>query len=579
MPLLLLLFAGLLLGGCQHVITKSSPVAGQQVESAGAPKLPYPQPAAGAQELDEDLLYSFLVGEIGVRSGDLEDALKYYLHAAMLGRSAYAAERATRVALHLKDYQRGLRAARRWIELAPNSITARQLGALLFLRNGQPELAQQQFEAVLRIAEALGKDGMLQVAAALSAEPDSANALHVMQALVAQQPDDAHAQYAMAVVETAHQQYGEAETSLREAIRLKPDWAQPQVLLSRVLVTLGHAQQALQQLAAVVERYPDDKLLRTSYARLLVSQEQYPKALQQFRTLVRQSPKDNELRYGYAMLATQQHQWDQARRLWQQLRGEQRYRNEATYFLAQVEESEDHRDLAIGLYRSIGSGELKVDAAIRMASLLAESGRLDGAREALKDARIADPGRAVDLYLAEAQLLQQAKAPRAQVDALYKTAIAAHPEDNDLLYNRGLYYSEIGAYKAMEADFKKVLARDPDNANALNALGYTLADTNQRLDEAYGYIRRALKLKPDNRAILDSLGWVYYRMGDFSNALKYLRSANQGEPDDEIAAHLGEVLWVSGSTDEARKVLQQALQQAPQSAQLRAVMDRFLDHQ
>jgi tetratricopeptide (TPR) repeat protein len=404
--LTLMLIAGLALTGCQRVVTKSSPPEGRQVRSTATPKLPFPKPAAGAQELDEDLLYSFLVGEIGIRSGDFEEALKYYLHAAMLGRSAYAAERATRIALHLKDYERGLRAARRWIELAPNSIVARQLGALLFLRNGQTDLAKQQFEAVLRIAESEGKDGMLQIAAALSAEPDNANALQVMQSLADERPDDARTHYAMAVVETAQQRYPEAENSLREAIRLKPDWSQPRVLLSRVLLTLGHAEQAEQQLGAAVERYPDDKALRTSYARLLVSNEQYPQALAQFRTLVDRSPKDDELRYGYAMLATQQHQWAQARQAWQKLRASARYRDEASYFLAQVEQAEGHRDLAIGLYRSVGPGELKVDAVIRLSSLLAETGRLDEAREALSQARIAEPDRAVDLYLAEAQLLQ-----------------------------------------------------------------------------------------------------------------------------------------------------------------------------
>jgi len=566
------------LAGCQGVPTRPAQPLEQAQASEPPPAraLPFEEPAAATQELDEDLVFSYLVGEIGARAGQLRIALTHYLHAAMLARDPYAAERATRIAIRLKDYEQGLRAARRWVELAPNSLAARQLSGILFLRNGQPQLAREQFQAVLLIAESLGKDGMLQVAVALNGERDRAAVLQLMRELLQQRAEDARAHYALAVVETGQQRYVEAEASLREAIRIQPEWAQPRVLLSRVLVALGRAQQGLRHLAAAVQDYPDDRLLRISYARLLVSSQQYAEALEQFRQLHERALDDVEVTYGYAMLATQQNAWEEARSLWQELRNRPKYREEATYFLAQVEELSGNPELAIGLYRSVSDEEFQVDAVMRMGSLLADRGQLAQAREAFAQARIAHPERVVDLYLAETQVLQNAGAPRETVLGLYALAIQAFPEDNDLRYNRGLYYSDIAEYALMEADFKAVLARDADNANALNALGYMLADLGQRLDEAYSYISRALKLKPDNPAILDSLGWVYYRMGDYANALKYLRRAAAGEPDDEISAHLGEVLWVSGERDEARSVWNKALEFAPESEQLRSVMDRFL---
>ena len=539
--------------------------------------LPFNEPQRPQQELDEDLVFSYLAGEIGTRAGELRTALVHYLHASMLADDPYAAERATRIALHLHDYEQGMRAAKRWVQLAPNSLSARQISGLLFLRNGELDMAREQFDAVMRIAEALDKDGMLQVAVALSNESDQEAALQVMRGLLAEHDGDARSYYAMSVIEAAQERYQEAESSLREAIALDPERPQPRVLLSRVLVALGRTEQAIRHLAAAVKDYPDSRLLRISYARLLVSEQLFSEALQQFRVLYKQAPEDVEIAYGFAMLATQQEQWDEARSLWQALRNRLKYRDEATYFLAQVEEQADNTELALGLYRSIPPGEFKVDAVIRMSGLLADIDQLAEARQALAQARIAYAERAVDLYLAEAQVMQLAQASHEDVMALYRQAVSAHPDNNVLLYNRGLYLSQVGDYTRMEADFQAVLARDPDNVDALNALGYMLAEQNTRLDEAFDYVSRALAQQPDSPAILDSMGWVYYRMGDFANALKYLRQAVAETPDGEISAHLGEVLWVSGRQDEARSVWREALREMPDSEELRAVMERFLE--
>jgi tetratricopeptide (TPR) repeat protein len=309
---------------------------------------------------------------------------------------------------------------------------------------------------------------------------------------------------------------------------------------------------------------------------LLVGEQDYDKALEQFRELYKRDSKDHEVHYAYAMLATQQNAWEEARGLWQALRANSRYKDEATYFLAQVEELSGNTELAIGLYRSVGKGDFRVDAVIRGAGLLAESGRLDQAREEMAQARITHAERAEDLYVSETQLMQNAGVAADEVLSLYETALRAHPESNDLLYNRGLYFSDLARFEEMEADFRAVLARDQDHAEALNALGYMLADRGVRLDEALTYILRAHKLRPDNAAILDSLGWAYYRKGEYATALQYLRQAIARGADDEISAHLGEVLWVSGERNEARSVWQSALEAAPESPHLRSVMERFL---
>ena len=559
--------------GCQSIKQRQELTADGQAPPTEV-ILPFPEPEPVQRELDEDLVYSYLVGEIGAHRGDLRTAQTHYMHAAILGQDAYAAERATRIALHLQDYQGGLAAARRWVELAPNDMTARQLAAVLFLRNQQPDAAAEQLDALVKIADARELDGFLQAAGALSVENDRAGAEQLMLGLHERHPDDVRSLYALAVLEAAHRRFTEAEARLRQVIDLEPDWEQPRVLLARVLVAQNRRDDALAFLEASVRRQADSTLLRTTYARMLVDAADYQGALEEFRNLSRLQPEDTELVFGYAMLATQQEQWDEARPIWQNLRGDPDRRDEASYYLAQIEEQDGNDEVAIGLFGTVQGSELKVDAVMRMAQILARTGRLAEAREVLQQARIANPGRAADLYIGETQIVQK-YGDREAALALYATALAAYPDNRDLLYNRALYVVELGDFAWMERDLRRLLEEDPDNVDALNALGYTLADRNERLDEAFVLVSRALELRPDSPAILDSMGWVLYRQGDLERAAAYLRRALQLNQDDEIAAHLGEVLWVSGERADAQAVWREALARKPDSDKIREVLERL----
>ena len=565
------LAALLLLQGCQS-IPQLKATAEAQAEPAVV--LPFPEPEPPKRELDEDLVYSYLVGEIGARRGELRLSQTHYQHAAILARDAYAAERATRIALHLKDYQAGLAAVRRWVELAPNDTTARQLAAVLFLRDKQQDDASEQLDALVKIADARKIDGFLQAAGALSVEADRAAAQQLMQGLHERHADDVRSLYALAVLEAAHRRFDESERHLHEVIRRKPDWEQPRVLLSRVMVAQSRNEEAIGFLGDSVDKYPDSILLRTTYSRQLVDAADYPRALEQFRNLHRLSPDDDEIMFGYAMLATQQEQWDEARPVWQALRGNPERRDEASYYLAQIEEQVENHDLAVGLYRTVTGSELKVDAVMRLSQILGRTGRLDKARDALQQARIANPGRAADLYIAETQVVQKHGA-REDALGLYEDALGAYPDNTDLRYNRALFVVELGDFEWMERDLRIVLEQDPDNADALNALGYTLADRNERLDEAFSLVARALKLRPDSPAIMDSMGWVLYRQGDLVQAASYLRKALDLTDDDEIAAHLGEVLWMKGLREDAQAVWSEALVHTPDSDKVRAVIERL----
>jgi tetratricopeptide (TPR) repeat protein len=314
--------------------------------------------------------------------------------------------------------------------------------------------------------------------------------------------------------------------------------------------------------------------LRSAYAKLLVEAKDYPAALAEYRALRRKAPDDTEILLTTGLVAMQAEDWGEAREAWNALITTGEHADEGRYFLAQTEELADRPEVALELYRQVIDGPFRIDAGTRLAVLAAKSGRVVEARERLAQLRLVAPDRAVDLYLAEADLLRKHGSPE-EVRQLYDTALKNHPDNVELLYSKALLAAEQGRVDDAEAGFKRVLAKEADHADALNALGYTLADVTDRHQEALGYVKRALELKPDNPAFLDSMGWVQYRMGNHAAALDYLRRAYASLKDGEVAAHLGEVLWVTGERDEALRVWSEAEQREPDNAVLRATIQRF----
>jgi len=538
------------------------------------PRLPFDEPAPVETELDADLVYSYLVAEVAAQRGELQLAFRHYLHAAIVAGNAYAAERATRIAVYLQDLEGAQRAARRWVALAPNGQDARMSLALLLDRSGDRSGALAELEALLRISAALGQDGFVQIAQVLGKERGG-DALGLMQALTAAHPEDSHAQYGLAMVALGSQSLAQAEQALIAALARQPDWAEAEVLLARVRIGRGDKPAALAGLSKALLAQPRSLPLRTTRARLLVDMSDHEGALRDFRRLREQEPANPEYLYAVGMLAMHGEHWGEAREVWQQLRSQGGdHLAEASYFLAQVEEMAGKPELAAGLYASVGSGPLRADAGLRLAALEAEQGRLAQARQRLQQLRQQVPDRAVDAYMTEARLLRRA-GEMAQASELLGQAVAAQPDNMDLRYGRAMHAARADDLATLELDLNYILARDPDHVDALNALGYTLADRTRRLSEASRYIRRAYELEPTNPAILDSMGWVHYRLGDYDLAIKYLRQALGDLNDPEIAAHLGEVLWVTGDRAGARAVWQKALTATPDSKELREVMERL----
>jgi tetratricopeptide (TPR) repeat protein len=198
----------------------------------------------------------------------------------------------------------------------------------------------------------------------------------------------------------------------------------------------------------------------------------------------------------------------------------------------------------------------------------------DGLAQLMTSLRREHAEDAIGLYLAEAEILRDSGRYEASFELLGR-ALGEYPEDNNLLYARGLAAEKLDLLDILEQDLRAIIATDPENGHALNALGYTLADRTDRYQEALGYLTKAIALLPDDSAVLDSMGWIKYRLGDLDVSLEYLRRAYEQSPDPEIAAHLSEVLWSSGKHDEARELWRQANEENPENEFLLDVKGRL----
>jgi len=552
-------------GGSPHKTGESNALAAE-TGVAGEANSRDPVADNPAEPLTTEIIYNILVGEIALQRKKLDLAYRHQLQGANLAHDA--------IAMHQNDQVGALEALNRWLEFAPNDPTARQLGVMLHMQSGRKEQALEHLRALVKIHGELGQNGFLHAVAAAASGKDQTMVLVLMRELASDYPDDPRAGYAVALSAVMTKQLDAAEEELLRLLDRHPDMEKAHVLLSRIHTERGDKDSAKLVLKQALKAAPESRILNSSYARLLVDANEPELAYRQFQKLQKLMPEDADVRFSLGVLALQLERIEVATGHFETLIEMGKRVQDAAFFLGRIEEMESRNQAAIGWYSKVKKGKYSFDAQVRTVRLLADDGELERAQALLQSIRSRMPERSVALYLLEGEILRNNAAPEKVVE-LYNAALEAHPEEIDLLYARALFSALQGRVDILEQDLRKILQREPNHADALNALGYTLADQTDRYQEALGYITQALKVNPDSPAILDSMGWVLYRLGNKEEALRYLRRAFSLLPDAEIAAHFGEVLWITGQKEEAQKVFQGALEKDPESTYLKRVMDRL----
>jgi tetratricopeptide (TPR) repeat protein len=527
------------------------------------------------QPLSAEVLYYLLLGEIAGHRGELDVSVNALTRTAMKTRDPRLAERATLAALYARRSHEAVTSAVLWVELRPNSSEAHEALAAAYMETGGTESALIHFKKVLELA---GDQGMpqayLRIAATLGRQSNRSGALEVMRALVSLNNDKAIAHYALAHLSVRVSDLDSAIQAIDRALVLNPDWEDAALFKGRVLVSLKDMPRVMRFHEQYLDQHPRANSVRLSYARLLVDQKQWDKARVQFKRVVADSPKDAEATFTVALLALQGNNTDEAEKYLRRTLELQPENDQARLYLGQVAEQRKHYDEAIRWYSEVESPDQAFEAQTRLGVVLSHQGKLDEARQHLHSLNPKAEAQRVQLALAEEQILREAKQYAEAFEVLTRV-LGELPDNTDLLYARALVAEKLNRIDVAEADLRRVLKKEPTNSHALNALGYTLADRTTRYAEALKFIEQALAVKPDDPFILDSMGWVQYRLGNYKEAVKYLRSAFEKRADAEIAAHLGEVLWVMGDRAAAETVWKGALKQTPDNEALLGVINKF----
>ncbi len=554
--LLVLWLLPLLLANCASQPAETSAGAAAVAPAAPpgideAPRVETPIPDESVRPL--------LEAEFALRARDFEHGLTLLADQALILRDPALARRALRLAEFVNDADRATAMAIRLADLDPADGAAAASASGWLSRTGNPLLALHY----ARLAASLGVQ--VNVASNLSGyeqlKPETQKAIaQSIGDLAAQWPEDDQIAIAASLLARLQNNPARAAALLDPVLNRDPENIRAIMLWTQLQLDQSAAD-PFQRLADTLRRFPQNQELRLQYARLLGSEGDYNAARTQFALLLEQEPDNPELLTTAALLDFELQHLDDAQEKFDHLIELEERLNEAHYYRGRIAAMRDQYPEAISAFGAVGPSREFSDAKSRAAQILVDTGFASDIKAFFAAQRQLYPTAAEQLFLLEADALKDWTGESLRA---YDRGLTAFPHSFSLLYGRAMAHEAAGAFEEMERDLRSILAQDPDHAATLNALGYTLTNHTERFEEAAKLIERALELSPGDPAILDSLGWVYYKLGHFEVSESLLRRAHVAFPDPEVAAHLGEVLWIQGRQIEARDIWKDGLSRVPE---------------
>jgi tetratricopeptide (TPR) repeat protein len=570
--LLSLLLVNSLIAGCSVLSVQSEQQTSTSAPSAEAKAVikaeinddkPFPAPT----------LYSLLVAEVAGQRQQYDISLANYLEQAKKTQDPAIAERATRIAQYLGSDEYTLEAAKIWVTSDPFAAQAHQVLAQALMKAGDFSTALDHMEAVLELAGASQFDYLALNAQQLN-HSDKLNLLAQFELLTNKHSDYAQLWMAQGSLLLQLEDYPAALIALDKALSLRAKYTAAALSKARVLHKLGRAEEALTWLDDLHNNMPKHKGIGVLRARILIDLKRYSEARAAFQYLAQLFNDDNSIQLSLGLLHMELEEFDEANAILSTLTLRDQVADEAYFYLARIAELQNDLQRALRNYGQVQQGRQFLPAQLKAAKLLIDLDSLLAAQDYLNHKRSQFPQYNIELIQLEIELLIK----HDQYDSAYQIAddaLQEHPDNTNLLYSRGLLAEKMDNLVQLETDLRHIIRLKPNDAEAINALGYTLANKTDRIEEAMILIQQALELSPKNPAIIDSLGWAYYRLGDLDQALKFLQRAFNDFPDHEVAAHLGEVLWQLERNDEAQQIWQQGLDQKPDSPIIKDTLERL----
>ena len=525
-----------------------------------------------------EFVYRYLIAEVAGQRGDLATSGTIFYELAKTTRNPGLAERAAKVSAYGNVGQLTMPAVKLWAELDPTSNEAQQAMTEMLVGSGKLKEAQP-FLAQLFVKEETRAGGFLYLSTLLSRNPDKAAVLNLVQALAKPYPELAEAQFAIAQSAWAAHKDSVALDALNKIETLKPDWPIAALLKGQVL-SEQNPLTAINFYQDFLDQHPDANEIRLNMAKLMVSQKQYDLAKANFPILLANAKTSEaknaaEITAIIGLLSYQGGDYPAAEGYFQEaLKLGFKDADQIYLYLGQVNEKLNQAEQSLSWYNKVAPGQHYLEAQVNIATAMARGGKVDQAIDKLDSLDNLNTQQQIIVIQTEAALLVKAGRHQEAFDLLDK-AVKNLPNTADLVYDYALAAERLKKFDLMEAELRKTIKDMPNFAAAYNALGYSFADRNIKLNEALSLIEKALSLSPNDHYILDSLGWVHFRKGNLNKALDYLQQAYQYNADPEIAAHLSEVLWQQGKQDQANVVLNEALRNHPDNELLKTTRSKL----
>ncbi len=566
---------GLTVSGCASVTAGPDTT---EAEAQAAPVKEATEEAGGTAEVnyadfEPEVLYLLLGAEIAGQRGRFDVTLANYVQAAKLSRDEGITERAMRISQSLNADNAQRQLAKLWLEIDPASLEAHRVSAIQALRGNNLETALSHMEQIMDLGGDADFDSLAAMAGNLPPGQQQ-EMLTLYTRLAERHPDNPEIEYGIALLLKMTGEPNQGLERLNTLLEQHPNFQPAIILKGDLLYQTGRKMSALDYLLKNTRRFPQNRQMGTLYGRMLISEGEMRAAQDEFARLVRQFPDIPGLRLSHALVALENGELALARKELTQLISEGHHTDEAHYYLGRIADDEGKPKLAIGYYEQVEAGSHYFPALARASELRADAGQLDEALASIRRMRETHPEQGESFWLLEINLLMDRDLQQRALDSASQ-ALDQYPDSIRIRYSRAMLLDALNRPADAEQDLRTLLEQDPQNAVALNALGYILTTRTDRLGEARSLIERALSLDPENPAILDSMGWVLYRQGDLSGAIDYLEQAYAAFPDPEVAAHYGEALWVSGQQTQARIIWKEGLAANPEHPLLLETIQRL----
>jgi tetratricopeptide (TPR) repeat protein len=526
--------------------------------------------------ISPEVLYLLMTAEIAGQRNQYGVALDGYLQAAKHVDDSRITERAAKIGLFLKNTEKTDEAVSLWLAQDDENLTARKIAVLSALRAGKKSVAVEHLNKILETDPAGFEATLIELTKALGKNGSAELVFDVLDEVSKKHPDQAIVFFVQSLLAGQLNKIDVAKEKVDQALLLQPNWNKALILQAQIAAKEGRDDLARESLEKVLDNTPENNKIRKLLAQILMKTEAYDDAVQLYEDVLESQADDGESQFAIALIYLQQDKEEDALVYLKKLVNNPAWDAQASFYIGRIEFKKENYQDALVWFDKVTQDPYAYDAAMASVSVLLMQKKYHEIDNRIANLAIKYPKQKVNILLLRTEVLNEQNKHQQSFEVMSK-ALKDYPGHRDILYTRALIAEKLDKLDVVEADLKAIIIKNPGDASALNALGYTLIDRTTRYQDAEVYLLQAIKLKPEEAVIIDSIGWLRFKQGRVDEALKHLRDAYEKQKEGEIAAHLVEVLWSVGNKDEAKEIYDQAVKNTPDNEYLIKIKQRFED--